>query len=180
MTHTRVFCLVLAALVTVGCGGSATRPEDAGAWPGRVYRLPPWRSGVPALLINVPEAYGKGLRAESSFLVHLFRRPPDAAPADTATLAIYVGLNPRDPRVETITESTEIAGRNVSWVGGSWPADRGRTMHHAEAYVRGLFRWPTTWRSDAQGLVVHVMVWGTDAAEVERLMEAAKSLRLEP
>jgi len=179
MTRLLLVALVVSLPALAGCAGNGSRAEGT-AWPGRLHRLPPWRSGVPALLINVPEVYAKGLRAEEAFLVHLFRRPPTSASPGTATLAVYIGLAPQEPRCEDVTEPVAIAGRRTQWVGGSWEDARGRTVHHAEAYVRGLFRWPTTWRADAHGLVIHVMAWGTDAEEVQRLMRAAESLRLEP
>ncbi len=177
--------LLAAALLFTGCGGGAARLSPAeggpagGPWPGTLHRLPPWDRGVPALLINVPEGYERGLRAGEGFMVHLFRRPPQVAPPDSATLAIYVGHHPREPRPATLREPGRVAGRDVTWL-GAWWEDRGRTVYHAETQVRGLFRWPRVWRPDAQGLVVHVMAWGTDQREVERLIRAAESLRLEP
>jgi hypothetical protein len=173
--------LILAAVCLVaGCGSAARSDGEAADRPGRRHALPPWRTGVPGLLVNVPEAYEKGLRAGEGFMVHLFRRPPETAPADSATLAVYVGRHPREPRTRTLAEPGRIAGREVTWFGGAWPDERGRQMYHAEAYVRGLFAWPRCWQPAAQGLVVHVMAWGTDQREVERLMAAAESLRLAP
>jgi len=169
--------ILAAACLLAGCGSAARSGGEADAWPGRLHTLPPWRSGVPALVINMPPEYEKGLRAGEEFMVHLFRRPPETAPADSATLAVYVGHHPREPRAKTLAEPGRIAGREVTWFGDAWQDDRGRQMYHAEAYVRGLFHWPRCWRADAQGLVVHVMAWGTEQREVERLMAAAESLR---
>jgi hypothetical protein len=177
---TRSSLILAAALLATGCNEAARSGGEDQAWPGRLHTLPPWRSGVPALVVNVPPEYEKGLRAGPAFMVHLFRRPPDVAPADSATLAIYVGRRPREPRAKTLAEPGRIAGREVTWFGDAWRDDRGRQMYHAEAYVRGLFAWPQCWRADAQGLVVHVMAWGTDQREVEGLMAAAESLRLAP
>jgi hypothetical protein len=177
---TRLLLILAAALLAAGCAGGARSGGEAVAWPGKTYRLPPWRTGLPALLVNVPEGYEKGLRADEGFMVHLFRRPPATDPGQTATLAVYVGRRPREPRSRAIAEPGRVAGQDVTWLGNSWKDDYGRMIYHAEAYARGLFRWPRVWDPDAQGLVVHVMVWGTDQAEVERLMEAARSLRLEP
>jgi len=134
--------MILAIACVAGCGGPAQRgaSADEASWPGRLHRLPPWGWGAPGLKINVPEGYEKGLRAEEEFLVHLLRRPPDAAPAHTATMGVYVD---------------------------------------AEAYVEDLFKTPTIWRLSIRQLVVHVFIWGTDKAQVEALMEAARSLRLD-
>ena len=172
--------LILLASLAAGLAGCTAAGRSDADWPGRIHRLPPWRTGVPALLINVPGTYERGLRSGEDFTVHLLRRPPDVAPPETASLAVYVGRHPREPRVTDIREPVAIAGCETVWQGGSWPNEHGRTIYHAEAYVRGLFGWPTTWLADAQGLVVHVLVWGTEQAEVERLMDAARSLRLEP
>jgi len=135
---------------------------------------------VPPLAVNVPEEYDRGLRSDEGVMVHLFRRPPDEAPVETATLTIFVGRHPPEARSQAIAEPGRIAGREVTWFGDSWQNDRGQTIYHAETYVRGLFRWPRSWRLDAQDLVVHIMAWGADQREVERLMEAAGSLRLTP
>ncbi len=172
--------ILAAACLVAGCSSAARSGGEAEEWPGRRHTLPPWRSGVPALAIHVPDAYEKGLRAGEGFTVHLFRRPPEEAPADSATLAIYVGRRPREPRAKTLAEPGRIAGRDVTWLGDAWRDDRGRQMYHAEAQVRGLFAWPRCWQPEAQGLVVHVMAWGTEQREVQRLMAAAESLRLAP
>jgi len=176
----RSLILAAALLLAAGCGEAVRSGAEAGPWPGRLHRLPPWRTGVPALAVNVPEEYEKGLRAGEGFMVHLFRRPPEKAPADSATLAVYVGRHPREPRTKTLAEPGRIAGRAVTWFGDTWRESDGRQMYHAEAYVRGLFAWPRCWKPEAQGLIVHVMAWGTDQKEVERLMAAAESLRLTP
>ena len=173
--------MILAIACVAGCGGPAQRgaSADEASWPGRLHRLPPWGWGAPGLKINVPEGYEKGLRAEEEFLVHLLRRPPDAAPAHTATMGVYVGHNPRDAKTDAITEPGRIAGRDVTWYGGTWEDEKGRTVYHAEAYVEDLFKTPTIWRLSIRQLVVHVFIWGTDKAQVEALMEAARSLRLD-
>ena len=172
--------ILAAACLSAGCGSAARSGGEADAWPGRLHTLPPWRSGVPALVINVPPEYEKGLRAGEAFMVHLFRRPPDKAPAESATLVVYVGHHPRAPRAKTLAEPGRIAGREVTWFGDTWRDEGGRQTYYAEAQVRGLFAWPRCWRPGAQGLVVHVMAWGTDQEKVQRLMAAAESLRLAP
>ena len=176
----RALNLVLLAALAAATAGCTAAGRTGADWPGRVHRLPPWRTGMPALLVNVPETYERGLRTGDDFAVHLLRRPPDVAGPETASLAVYVGHHPREPRATDIREPVTIAGRETQWQGGSWKNEFGRTVYHAEAYVRGLFDWPTTWQLGAQGLVVHVLIWGTDKADVERLMDAARSLRLEP
>ncbi len=180
MRHGLLIVAALATVVVTGCGplreGGA--PAEA-AWPGRLHRLPPWGWGAPGLAINVPEGYERGLRAEEDFLVHLFRRAPGAAPPDAATMGIYVGHNPRDSRTQAITEPGRIAGRDVTWYGGTRQDEKGRTVYQAEAYVDDLFKTGTIWRLSIRGLVTHVFIWGTDKAQVEALMESAKSLRLD-
>ena len=181
MRHDLLIAAALAALVVVGCGGPVREGDTPaeGSWPGRLHRLPPWGWGAPGLAINLPEGYEKGLRSEQDFLVHIFRRSPDAAPPETATMGIYVGHDPRDPKTKAIADPGRIAGRDVTWYGSTWQDERGRTVYHAEAYVEGLFKTPTIWHLSVRSLVVHVFIWGTDKAEVETLMEAAGSLRLD-
>ena len=138
MRHRPLILAALATLVAAGCGGPLREggaSADA-AWPGRLQRLPPWGWGAPGLAINVPEGYEKGLRAEEDFLVHLFRRPPDAAPSHTApshaaTMGVYVGHHPRDIKTKAITDAGRIAGRDVTWYGGTWQDEKGRTVYHA-------------------------------------------------
>ncbi len=186
MRHCLLIAAALAALAAAGCGGRLREggaPADA-AWPGRLQRLPAWGWGAPGLAINVPEGYEKGLRAEEDFLVHLFRRPPhaaspDAASPDAATMCVYVGHHPRDAKTKAITQPGRIAGRDVTWYGGTWQDEKGRTVYQAETYVDDLFKVFGVWRPSARSLVVHVFIWGTDKAQVESLMESAKSLRLD-
>ncbi len=186
MRHCLPIVAALATIAAAGCGGRLREggaPADT-AWPGRLQRLPAWGWGAPGLAINVPEGYEKGLRAEEDFLVHLFRRPPDAASSRAAssraaTMGVYVGHHPRDARTKTITDADRIAGRDVTWYGGTWQDEKDRTVYHAETYVDGLFKVPTVWRLSIRRLVVHVFIWGADKAQVEALMESAKSLRLD-
>ena len=165
MRHCLLIVAALATLAAAGCGGRLREggaPADA-AWPGRLQRLPAWGWGAPGLAINVPEGYEKGLRAEEDFLVHLLRRPPEAAPPHAATVGVYVGHHPRDAKTKAISQPGRIAGRDVTWYG----------------LVGGVVMVFGVWRPSARSLVVHVFIWGTDKAEVESLMESAKSLRLD-
>ena len=181
MRHDLLIVALLATLVAAGCT-PGLREGDASAeapWPGRLHRLPPWGWGAPGLAINVPEGYEKGLRAEGDFLLHLLRRPPETALPDSASMGIYVGHHPRDIKIKAIAEPGRIAGRDVTWYGGTWQDEKGRTVYQAETYVADLFKVFGVWRLSARSLVVHVFIWGTDKAQVEALMEAAKSLRLD-
>jgi hypothetical protein len=94
-------------------------------------------------------------------------------------MGIYVGHQPRDTKTQAITEPGRIAGRDVTWYGGTWQDEKGRTVYQAEAYVDDLFKTGTIWRPTIRGLITHVFIWGTDKAQVEALMESAKSLRLD-
>ena len=109
----RALNLVLLAALAAATAGCTAAGRTGADWPGRVHRLPPWRTGMPALLVNVPETYERGLRTGDDFAVHLLRRPPDVAGPETASLAVYVGHHPREPRATDIREPVTIAGRTI-------------------------------------------------------------------
>lgn len=174
----RVLLLMVLTAWWAGCGGAQRTGEETTSWPGRLHRLTAWGWGAPALLVNVPDEYAPGMRAGEDFIVHLFRRPPEVAPPDTATLGIYIGHRPRDLKEHTMTEPGRIAGRDVTWHGSTW-TERGQPVLHAEAYVKGVFTTVGIWRPSVRSLVVHVFAWGTDQEEVENLIRACESIRLD-
>lgn len=174
----------LAVLVAAGCasrfGRSAPAPaaEEVEAGPGRVHRLVSWGLKAPPLLINVPEAYDTGRRDEQGLEVFLFRRPPKVAPPESASLGIYIGRRPRAIRDKAIADPGTVAGRPVTWYGSTWQ-DGGRTVYHGETQIAGLFDTGGTWDPNVRKLIVHLFAWGTDQAQVEALIEACKSLRID-
>ncbi|HUU11408.1 MAG TPA: hypothetical protein VM431_12855 [Phycisphaerae bacterium] len=192
MRNAWVVMAMAATLAAAGCnraaktGGETPAAEAATAeataaetWPGKLHRLPPWGWGTPGLAVNLPPEYEMRLRSGEDNIVFMFERPPELAPPESATLCVYVGHQPRDVKTEAITQPGRVAGKDVTWYGGTWQNEKGRTVYHVETYVDNLFRGWNVWRWDAHSLVVHVFIWGTDQPEVEALMQAAASLRLD-
>ena len=172
---------MLAAFLAGGCALTPRKqaPAQAEPWPGKEHRLVSWGAKAPPLLINVPEAYDTGRRNDQGFEVFLFRRPPKVAPPESASLGIYIGRNPRAIRDKTLAEPGTIAGKPVTWYGSTWQ-ESGRTVYHAETYVEGLFALPSVWNLNVRRLTVHLFAWSTDQGQVEALIEACKSLRIDP
>ena len=169
----------MAALAAAGCGPQAPRPEVSQLADDAVglVRLQSWRNGVPTMRINLPPGYQERRTDGDGFDVHLWRRPSHAQPSDSSALGIYVGRRPRAIQGATQTEPGTVGGKPVVWQGSATSED-GRTQYQVETHVAGFFDAPTA-PASARDLVIHIFIWGTDQDEVEALVKACETLRLE-
>jgi hypothetical protein len=172
--------IALLASLAAGCAAQAGRGQAVPlTYPGQLHRMRAWGFGAPGLAINLPAGYELKTTEGDGYVVHLFHKPSHAEPSDASTLGIYVGHRPRAFRPESFTTVGFVGGQAVTWHGSTWQ-DQGKTLYHAETQVLHLFDAPDVWTPAARSLTVHLFAWGSSQDEVEALVEAAKSLRLDP